>query len=348
MELEDEGSAASTGGSEVVEVLRTNNDNDEERVRNWVNNSSTEIKKPSFSGSIPLPTEELATSISNETFSGFPNRSSATVDVEHPLAGNSTTLFSPNNKANDSTDVRSASETFVVADHRVTALNDNALPSGFSNAAIVSANSSVPSMPNLKPLSARPIVTFRDSLESQISNNVVSAEVPTHLVESSSSTAPVVTTPGTTTITVTTPCGTNATSVPSMYSGGTVYYYNPASFPAATSPTAPQQNITVSSHSTSAPEATGTSYFGTQRVFVQDLAKALKFSRKDPLPEWKLARYDGDPLMWHEWYGQFRSAVDMSPLSDDVKLTYLKTLVTGKAKQRRMNGCIHRSKAKSR
>ena len=36
--------------------------------------------------------------------------------------------------------------------------------------------------------------------------------------------------------------------------------------------------------------------------------------------------------MWHEWYGQFRSAVDITPLSDDVKLTYLKTLVTGMAK----------------
>ena len=75
MKLEDEGSAASTGGTEVVDVLRTNNDNDEERVRNWVNNSSTENQKPSFSGSIPLPTEELATSFSNETYSGFPNRS---------------------------------------------------------------------------------------------------------------------------------------------------------------------------------------------------------------------------------------------------------------------------------
>ena len=58
----------------------------------------------------------------------------------------------------------------------------------------------------------------------------------------------------------------------------------------------------------------------------------MKFSRKDPLPEGKLSQYGGDPLMWHEWYGRFRSAVDMSPLSDDVKVKYLKTLVTGKAK----------------
>ena len=47
MELEDEGSAASAGGSEVVEVLRSNSDNDEERVRKWVK-ISTENQKPSF------------------------------------------------------------------------------------------------------------------------------------------------------------------------------------------------------------------------------------------------------------------------------------------------------------
>ena len=37
-------------------------------------------------------------------------------------------------------------------------------------------------------------------------------------------------------------------------------------------------------------------------------------------------------LKWHEWYGQFKSAIDSQSLTDDVKLTYLKTLVTGKAK----------------
>ena len=37
-------------------------------------------------------------------------------------------------------------------------------------------------------------------------------------------------------------------------------------------------------------------------------------------------------MQWHEWFGQFRSTVDSAPLSPDVKLTYLKTLVTGKAK----------------
>ena len=55
-------------------------------------------------------------------------------------------------------------------------------------------------------------------------------------------------------------------------------------------------------------------------------------NRKDPLPEWKLSQYNVDPLHWHEWFGQFVSAVDSARMSDDVKLTYLKTLVTGKAK----------------
>ena len=53
---------------------------------------------------------------------------------------------------------------------------------------------------------------------------------------------------------------------------------------------------------------------------------------QNPLPESKLSQYNDDHLHWHDWFGQFVSAVDSSRLSDDVKLTYLKTLVTGKAK----------------
>ena len=55
-------------------------------------------------------------------------------------------------------------------------------------------------------------------------------------------------------------------------------------------------------------------------------------SRKDHLREWKLAQVDGNPLNWHEWFVQFKSTVDSPVLTDDTKLTYLKTLVTGKAK----------------
>ena len=65
---------------------------------------------------------------------------------------------------------------------------------------------------------------------------------------------------------------------------------------------------------------------------IRELADAITSKKNDPLPEWKLAQYNGDPLQCHEWYGQFKSAIDSQLLTDDVKLTYLKTLVTGKAK----------------
>ena len=65
---------------------------------------------------------------------------------------------------------------------------------------------------------------------------------------------------------------------------------------------------------------------------IRGLADAITSKKNDPLPEWKLAQYNGDPLQWHEWYGQFKSAIDSQSLTDDVKLTYLKTLVTGIAK----------------
>ena len=64
----------------------------------------------------------------------------------------------------------------------------------------------------------------------------------------------------------------------------------------------------------------------------RELADAITSKKNDPLPEWKPAQFNGDPLKWHEWYGQFRSAIDSQMLTADVKLTYLKTLVTGKAK----------------
>ena len=65
---------------------------------------------------------------------------------------------------------------------------------------------------------------------------------------------------------------------------------------------------------------------------IKAFTDALSSKRNDPLPEWKLSQYSGDPLQWHEWYGQFKSAIDSQSLTDDVKLTYLKILVTGKAK----------------
>ena len=72
----------------------------------------------------------------------------------------------------------------------------------------------------------------------------------------------------------------------------------------------------------------------------------LKHSRKDHLPERKLTKFDGNPLNWHEWFGQFTSTVDSAILSDDEKLNYLKTLVVGKAKsaiaEYRYNGVLYK------
>ena len=81
------------------------------------------------------------------------------------------------------------------------------------------------------------------------------------------------------------------------------------------------------------PQSRQTSQLGLNtQVRMKHIAELLTKSRKDPFPEWRLDTYDGNPLNWLEWYGQLRSAVDSTQLSQDVKLTYLKTLVTGKAK----------------
>ena len=63
-----------------------------------------------------------------------------------------------------------------------------------------------------------------------------------------------------------------------------------------------------------------------------DVAQLIAATRKEPLPEWKLPEFSGNPLQWPEWFGQFKSAVDSATLTDAAKMTYLKTLVTGKAK----------------
>ena len=70
----------------------------------------------------------------------------------------------------------------------------------------------------------------------------------------------------------------------------------------------------------------------SQSISVRDLTEVWASNRKVPLAEWLLSKFDGKPFEWHECTGQFRSAVDsQSILSDDVTLTYLKTLLTGKA-----------------
>ena len=132
------------------------------------------------------------------------------------------------------------------------------------------------------------------------------------------------------------PIVTTASSVPvvPVRSGGTTYYCNPQAVTVSTV-TGP----TIQPTSTLIPAPTFPNFQNPivppptpTTVTVNDLTQLLSAAKKDHLPEWKLAQYNGDPLQWHEWIGQFRSAIDSAPLSNDVKLTYLKTLVTGKAK----------------
>ena len=145
--------------------------------------------------------------------------------------------------------------------------------------------------------------------------------------------------PVTLTSTTTTPIVTTTgifTPVVPIQSGGTTFYCNPlaTTFPTTTLPirqtTAAAANFPVSTFPTTVQSTVPPSTLTP--VAVQDLAQLLTAAKKDHLPEWKLEQYSGDPLQWHEWIGQFRSAIDSAPLSNDVKLTYLKTLVTGKAK----------------
>ena len=138
---------------------------------------------------------------------------------------------------------------------------------------------------------------------------------------------------GTVAAPIVTTAGSSGPVVP-VRSGGTTYYCNPQAVtvltvtgptiqPATTLITAPTLQ---SFQPPTGPPSTLTT------VTIHDLAQLLSAAKNDHLPEWKLAQYNGDPLQWHEWIGQFRGAIDSAPLSNDVKLTYLKTLVTGKAK----------------
>ena len=109
-------------------------------------------------------------------------------------------------------------------------------------------------------------------------------------------------------------------------SGGTVYYFPPAT---VSTPIVYTTQPTTSLSPTAATFVpTGFTLIqqpNTTGVSIQDLALLLAATKKDLLLEWKLAQYSGAPLLWNEWFGQFKSAIDLAHLTDDVKLTYLKT-----------------------
>ena len=120
-------------------------------------------------------------------------------------------------------------------------------------------------------------------------------------------------------------------------SAGSVYYLKASSGPSLAGSAMPKKVYSTAPMSVGRPEVVSdvsVATAGTEPTAftVQDLPQLPASSRIEHLPEWKLVQYNGGLLRWHEWFGQFRSAIDSDSLLDDVKLTYLKTLVTGKAK----------------
>ena len=71
---------------------------------------------------------------------------------------------------------------------------------------------------------------------------------------------------------------------------------------------------------------------GSKPITNQDLTEILTLSQRVYLLQWKLSSFDGNPLQWLEWFCQFKNAIDAKVMFNDVKQTYLNTLVLGKAK----------------
>ena len=136
-------------------------------------------------------------------------------------------------------------------------------------------------------------------------------------------------------------CSNVTTVVPSYNtaapytSGGTVYFNTPPVHPKHVPHFANQTNTGYQpvNEDYAPPSAYRNQGCSSDRpLSARELAELFMHCRKDHLPEWKLAQFDGNSLNWHEWFGQFKSIVDSAVLTNDAKLTYLKTLVSGKAK----------------
>ena len=119
-------------------------------------------------------------------------------------------------------------------------------------------------------------------------------------------------------------------------SGGTFYYLNPSLGPNLAGGAMPINVSSTTPMTIGVPGLVPTVSIAKlwtepTAFMVQDLVQLQASPRKEQLTVWKLAQYNGDPLQWHEWIGQFKSAIDSALLTHDVKLTYSKTLVFGKA-----------------
>ena len=60
--------------------------------------------------------------------------------------------------------------------------------------------------------------------------------------------------------------------------------------------------------------------------------KTLTLSQNGARAQWKLSSFDGKSFQWLEWFGQFKTAINSKATSNAVKMTYLETQVSDKAK----------------
>ena len=65
---------------------------------------------------------------------------------------------------------------------------------------------------------------------------------------------------------------------------------------------------------------------------IQQAVLPQRTVQRSSLPKLKMTEFAGDPLVWPEWSSLFNVVIHNAPIDDNAKMSYLKTLVKGKAK----------------
>ena len=358
LELQDDLSATNEEFQETLSLLsEESHENQSTRVKNWVNNSPTlisatnqyaleapvvESNQDPTVGTQPLP---IATSTSNENATES-SPTLATVQNSVPPQTENTTAPVPLSLTTNET-LNQPTNTFTTLPGQPPRFpGQTSLPATNSAATGLFLNHastlqhpcpsvSTTSAPTKAQPRPNPIVTLPVN---HILPNLSAWSFPVSKSFQQSAVTSVVPPPATSLPTVI-PSNYGVSSTAPVFpitNGGTVYYVQPTAVVTSTTNCRVPQTVTTFRSVTAPPLVPASSVTlpqpSTNSFTLQDFAQILTSTKKDHLPEWKRAQFNGDPLQWHEWFGQFKSAIDSSSLTDDVKLTYLKTLVTGKAK----------------
>ena len=98
-----------------------------------------------------------------------------------------------------------------------------------------------------------------------------------------------------------------------------MFFAQPESFSQANQPFVPDYHGNSSSYPAPTP-GNSPGAVVERPLLTREVVNKLMHSRKDHLAEWKLTQFDGNPLNWHEWLGQFISTVDSAILTAVSKL----------------------------